>query len=88
MLHLVYCPVSGVSTEFEKPDNRIYPRPPGPRGEVARPAGSEHHKQSRVHWTELYPGQTERQYGDRGIFVFLTFLYPYLPLVVGLNYYT
>ena len=46
MLHLVYCPVSGVSTEFEKPDNRIYPRPPGPRGEVARPAGSEHHKQS------------------------------------------
>ena len=59
MLHLrVYCVRDqcggrpGVSTEFEKPDNRCLPRPPGPRGEVP----GQHHKQSREHWTELYPG--------------------------------
>ena len=56
MLHLVYCPVSGVSTEFEKPDNRCLPRPPGPRGEVPGQLHCRHHKQSRDHWTELYPG--------------------------------
>ena len=70
MLHLVYCPVSGVSTEFEKPDNRIYPRPPRPPGWGRQASGLRTPQTIRVHWTELYPGQTERKYGDRGYLYF------------------
>ena len=86
ILHLVYCPMSGVSTEFRKPDNRISARPPGPRGEVARPAGSEHHKQSESTGPSFIRG-TPRGNMGQGIFGFLTFLYPYLSFVEGLKSY-
>ena len=69
MLHLVYCPASGVSTEFEKPDNRMSARPPRPPGWGRQASGLRTPQTIRVHWTELYPGHTERQYGTGDIWI-------------------
>ena len=93
MLHLrVYCVRDqcggrpGVSTEFERPDNRFSARPPGPWGEVAG---------QRAQNTTNNPSPLDRALSGahrepiwrQGIFVLLTFPYPYLSLVEGLNFY-
>ena len=78
MLHLrVYCVTSAVWGQVRgehrarKTRQWSLPRPPGPRGEVPGQLHCRHHKQSRDHWTELYPGDSVN---SEGIFVFLTFL--------------